>query len=63
MVRTSPFSVRLTREVRELIERSASDLRMKPSVLAAMILRDCTESWTKEYTEDVYYKYHGDKNK
>ena len=58
MAKTSTFSLRVTREVRETIEKNAEILRMKPSVLAAMVLRDCTEKWVKDYSEEIFEKLH-----
>ena len=59
MTRTSPFSIRLTKDVRDMIEEKAQILRIKPSVLAAMILRDCTEDWVRDYAEEVFKRIHG----
>ena len=59
MARTSPFSIRLTKDVRDMIEEKAQILRIKPSVLAAMVLRDCTENWVRDYTEEVFERIHG----
>ncbi len=54
MARTSTFSVRITSDVRKKIEHHAQILRIKPSALAAHVLRDCVESWATEYAETLY---------
>ena len=59
MARTSPFSIRLTKDVRDMIEKKAQILRIKPSVLAAMVLEECTEDWVRDYTEEVFKRIHG----
>lgn len=63
VVRTSPFSVRLTSDVRDMLENHARLLKLKPSVLAAMILRDCAEKWVKDYANEIYKIFGGENDK
>ena len=54
MARTTTFSLRLSKELRESIEKNAKILRIKPSVLAAMIIKDSMDDWIKDYAETIY---------
>ncbi len=54
MPKTSVLSVRIDKETREILEKHAELLQMKPTTLAARILKDCTEEWVKKYVKRVY---------
>ncbi len=54
MPKTSVLSVRIDKETREILERHAELLQMKPTTLAARVLKDCTEEWVRKYVKRVY---------
>ena len=52
--RSSTLTIRLPIEFIDQIHHYAEILRLKPSVLASMILQDDLESWVKAYAKKVY---------
>ena len=54
MPRSSTLTLRLPLEFIDEIHKYAEILRLKPSVLASMILQDNLETWVKEYAKKVY---------
>lgn len=56
MPKTSVLSVRIDKETREILEKNAELLQMKPTTLAARVLKECTEEWVKNYVKQVYFK-------
>lgn len=52
--RTSTLTIRLPLDFLDELHKYAETLRLKPSVLASMILKDELEPWVKEYAKRVY---------
>ncbi|MFQ5979509.1 MAG: hypothetical protein ACE5OZ_15385 [Candidatus Heimdallarchaeota archaeon] len=56
MPKTSVLSIRIDRETRNLLETHSRTLRIRPSVLATMILRDSIEDWVRDYAKKIYHE-------
>ena len=51
MPETTVLSIRINKKTRQMIENHAKILKMKVSMLAARVLEDETENWSKKYAE------------
>lgn len=56
MARTRVISIRINKNTQEILERNAKILNLKLSVLAAKVLEDKTDDWSKEYASRIYYE-------
>lgn len=56
MSRTRVLSIRIPKDTQEILERNAKILNLKISVLAASVLHDKTEEWSKEYAKRIYFE-------
>jgi len=54
ITRTSTLTLRLPIEFIDEIHHFSEVLRLKPSVLASMILQDNLEEWVRNYAKKVY---------
>ena len=54
MPETTVLSIRINKKTRQMIENQAKILKMKVSMLAARVLEDETENWSKKYAESIY---------
>ncbi|MFW9778352.1 MAG: DUF6290 family protein [Candidatus Heimdallarchaeota archaeon] len=54
MAKTSVISIRISDNTKKMLEKYAQILQLKVSVLAAKILEEKTEDWSKEYAERIY---------
>ena len=52
--RTSTLTLRLPLEFIDKVHHYSEVLRLKPSVLASMILQDNLEDWVQNYAKKVY---------
>ena len=52
--KSSTITLRLPLEFIKAIHHYSEVLRLKPSVLASMILQDDLETWVKNYAKTVY---------
>ncbi len=56
MPRTRVISIRINQNTQEILERNAKILNLKLSVLAAKVLEDKTDEWSKEYASRIYHE-------
>ncbi len=56
MSRTRVLSIRINKNTQEILERNAKILNLKLSVLAAKVLEEKTETWSREYARRIYYE-------
>ena len=56
MPRTRVLSIRIPRKTQECLEKNAEILNMKISVLAAKVLEEKTDEWSKEYATRIYHE-------
>jgi antitoxin component of RelBE/YafQ-DinJ toxin-antitoxin module len=54
MPRTRVLSIRINEKTQQILERNAKILNLKISVLAAKILEEKTDQWSKEYATRIY---------
>ena len=59
---TTVLSIRINKQTREILEKNAKILNLKISVLAAKVLEEKTEQWSKEYASRIYYELGLDNN-
>jgi hypothetical protein len=50
------LSIRINKKTQEILEKNARILNLKISVLAAKILEEKTEEWSKEYASRIYHE-------
>ncbi len=55
--KTSVLSIRIDYETRNMLEKHAEQLEMKVSLLASLILKDCSDNWVKNYVEKIAERY------
>ncbi|MHA1989563.1 MAG: hypothetical protein ACW981_04895 [Candidatus Hodarchaeales archaeon] len=55
--KTSVLSIRIDNETRKMLENHADQLEMKVSLLASLILKDCSDDWVKNYVEKIAERY------
>lgn len=63
MPRTTVLSIRINKRTREILERNAKILNLKVSVLAARVLEERTESWSKDYAARIFHELGLDEEK
>ncbi|MFX0050747.1 MAG: hypothetical protein ACFFAJ_09630 [Candidatus Hodarchaeota archaeon] len=56
MPRTRVLSIRINKKTQEILEKNARILNLKISVLAANVLEEKTEEWSKEYAARIYHE-------
>lgn len=56
MPRTRVISIRINQNTQEILEKNAKILNLKLSVLAAKVLEDKTDEWSKEYASRIYHE-------
>ena len=56
MVSTRVLSIRINKKTLEHLEKNAKILNLKISVLAAKVLEEKTEEWSKEYATRIYHE-------
>ena len=56
MSRTRVLSIRINKKTQEVLERNARILNLKLSVLAAKVLEEKTEAWSREYARRIYHE-------
>ncbi|MFX0088026.1 MAG: hypothetical protein ACFFAU_20400 [Candidatus Hodarchaeota archaeon] len=56
MPKTRVLSIRINRKTQEILEKNAKILNLKISVLAAKVLEEKTEDWSKEYASRIYFE-------
>ncbi len=61
MVSTRVLSIRINKKTFEALEKNAKILNLKLSVLAAKVLEEKTEEWSKEYAIRIYHELGLDK--
>lgn len=61
MPRTRVLSIRIPKKTQEILENNARILNLKISVLAAKVLEEKTEEWSKEYAARIYHELGLDK--
>jgi hypothetical protein len=54
MVSSRVLSIRIKKKTFEALEKNAKILNLKISVLAAKVLEEKTEEWSKEYATRIY---------
>jgi len=54
--KTRVISIRINKTTQEILEKNAKILSIKLSVLAANVLEEKTEEWSKEYASRIYYE-------
>jgi hypothetical protein len=54
--KTRVISIRINKTTQEILEKNAKILNIKLSVLAANVLEEKTEEWSKEYASRIYYE-------
>ncbi len=54
LVSTRVLSIRINKKTLEHLEKNAKILNLKISVLAAKVLEEKTEEWSKEYATRIY---------
>ena len=53
---TRVLSIRIPKKTQECLEKNAEILNMKISVLAAKVLEEKTEEWSREYATRIYHE-------
>ena len=61
MAGTRVLSIRINKKTLEQLEKNAKILNLKISVLAAKVLEEKTEEWSKEYATRIYHELGLDK--
>ena len=56
MHKTRVISIRINKTTQEILEKNAKILNIKLSVLAANVLEEKTEEWSKEYASRIYHE-------
>lgn len=56
MLKSRVLSIRINKKTQEILEKNARILNLKISVLAAKILEEKTDEWSKEYASRIYYE-------
>ncbi len=54
MHKSRVLSIRINKKTQEILEKNARILNLKISVLAAKILEEKTDEWSKEYASRIY---------
>ena len=55
--KTSVLSIRIDNETRKKLEKHAESLQMKISMLASLILKDCSDEWVSRYVNRIAEEY------
>lgn len=55
--KTSVLSIRIDHDTRKNLEKHAEQLEMKISLLASLILKDCSDNWVSDYVEKIAERY------
>ena len=50
------LSIRINRKTQDCLEKNAKILNLKISVLAAKVLEEKTEAWSKEYAKRIFHE-------
>ncbi len=50
------LSIRINNKTQETLEKNAKILNLKISVLAAKVLEEKTEIWSKEYAKRIFHE-------
>jgi hypothetical protein len=50
------LSIRINKKTQEILEKNAKILNLKISVLAAKVLEEKTNDWSKEYASRIYFE-------
>jgi antitoxin component of RelBE/YafQ-DinJ toxin-antitoxin module len=53
---TRVLSIRINKKTQECLERNAKILNLKISVLAAKVLEEKTDEWSKEYATRIFHE-------
>lgn len=61
MVPSRVLSIRINHKTQECLEKNAQILNLKISVLAAKVLEEKTEIWSKEYAKRIFQELGLDK--
>ena len=54
--KTRVLSIRIDKKTQECLEKNARILNLKISVLAAKVLEEKTDEWSKEYAKRIYHE-------
>ena len=54
--KTRVLSIRIDKKTQECLEKNARILNLKMSVLAAKVLEEKTDEWSKEYATRIYHE-------
>jgi len=50
------LSIRINRKTQDCLEKNAKILNLKISVLAAKVLEEKTEAWSKDYAKRIFHE-------